>query len=79
MFFPGEGDFDHALWHANGSDIWSSSSASSNGSTKSPEELWANLGGGFSADFYDLIAVTPPPGIECTPAPGEERVWGLST
>ena len=69
MFFPGEGNFDPSLWSTNGSDIWGGSGGSGG---LGVGDLWANLGeGGISPDFYDVMSATPPPGIECSPTPGE--------
>jgi len=60
--------FDHSLWHPNGSAeaLWSSGSVSINLTSEDP---WAGLTG---ADFYDLMQPAPPPGIECSPAPGKK-------
>ncbi|TRY73241.1 hypothetical protein TCAL_02569 [Tigriopus californicus] len=61
VFFPGEGNFDHALWHSNNSDIWS------NNGVQDPNDLWSD----FNPEAYDnLIVATPPPGIQCSPTPG---------
>lgn len=64
VFFPGEGNFDHTFWHANGSNIWS-------GNATDPD-LWENLGdlGYGGGTGSGVFFPTPPPGIECTPAPG---------
>ncbi len=85
VFFPGDGNFDHSLWHTNGSDIWSSGSVNldsiggvdggnggSGGDSLLSNDPWAALGGAFGPDLYDLSSgpATPPPGIECSPAPG---------
>ena len=36
-----------------------------------PNELWANLASEFTPKLYDsVLRATPPPGIQCSPAPG---------
>ena len=34
VFFPGEGNFDHSLWHANSSELWGGKSETLNQNQK---------------------------------------------